>query len=87
MAPLVAAAYRGWARTWLVNDADGIARRYVPVVRMGDRMVPSLAVSGIIAALGLRESDVRFDEAGLHLGDRLVRARRRPRLPRRLDGS
>jgi len=71
MAPLVAAAY-AVGENLLVNDADGIARRYVPVVRMGDRMVPSLAVSGVIAALGLGDGDLRFDEAGLNLGDRLV---------------
>jgi len=35
-------------------------------------MVPSLAISGVIAALGLRDADIRFASDGLHLGDRLV---------------
>jgi adenylate cyclase len=71
MAPLVAAAH-GVGENLLVNDADGIARRYVPAVRMDDTMVPSLAISGVIAALGLRDADIRFASDGLHLGDRLV---------------
>ena len=56
----------------LVADADGVTRRYVPAVRIGDTMVPSLAISGVIAALGLRDADIRFASDGLHLGDRLV---------------
>ena len=71
MLPLVQAA-QAVGENLLVADADNVARRYVPAVRLGDTMVPSLAVSGLIAALGLHESDIRFDAAGLHLGDRLV---------------
>jgi adenylate cyclase len=71
MAPLAAAAF-SVGENLLVADADNVARRYVPAVRVGDTMVPSLAVSAVIAALGLREDEIRFDAAGLHLGDRLV---------------
>ena len=71
MAPLVASA-EAVGENLLVADADGVTRRYVPAVRIGDSMVPSLAISGVIAALGLRDADIRFAGDGLHLGDRLV---------------
>jgi adenylate cyclase len=71
MQPLVQAA-QAVGENLLVADADNVARRYVPAVRIGETMVPSLAVSGVISALGLHETDLRFDAAGLHLGDRLI---------------
>jgi adenylate cyclase len=71
MSALVASA-SAVGENLLVTDADGVTRRYIPAVRIGDTMVPSLAVSGVVAALGLHDSDIRFGPDGLHLGDRLV---------------
>jgi adenylate cyclase len=71
MAPLLASA-RAIGQNLAVADADGVIRRYVPAVRVGTIMVPSLAVAGSIVALGLKDSDLHLDAAGLRLGDRTV---------------
>jgi adenylate cyclase len=70
--PALVASAEAVGENLLVADADGVTRRYIPAVRIGDAMVPSLAISGVIAALGLRDADIRFAGDGLHLGDRLV---------------
>ena len=63
---------RGAGHNLLALDADGVARRCIPFVRVGDATIPALAVEGAIEALGLHMSDVRFDADGFWLGDRLV---------------
>ena len=63
---------RGAGHNLLALDADGVARRCIPFVRVGDRTIPALAVEGAIEALGLRTPDVRFEAGGFWLGDRLV---------------
>lgn len=42
---MLAAAPRAIGHTYTVLDADGLLRRHVPFVRVGDRDVPSLAVA------------------------------------------
>ncbi len=66
------------AQNFGVIDPDGVLRRYVPLVRHGERVVPSVAVAGAIAALGLRGEDVRLDPGGLRLGDRVLPLVSRP---------
>ena len=63
---------RGAGHNLLALDADGVARRCIPFVRVGDTTIPALAVEGAIAALGLRASDVRFEADGFWLGERHV---------------
>ena len=70
--PILRGASRAKAHNLLALDADGVARRYIPFVRVGDIAIPSLAVAGAIEALGLRESDLRADVDSLWLGDRHV---------------
>ena len=41
------------AHNLLALDADGVARRCIPFVRVGDTTIPALAVEGAIEALGL----------------------------------
>ena len=60
------------AHNLLALDADGVARRCIPFVRVGDMTIPALAVEGAIEALGLHASDVRFEADGFWLGDRLI---------------
>ena len=68
---------RGAGHNLLALDADGVARRCIPFVRVGDATIPALAVEGAIEALGLHMSDVRFDADGFWLADRLYRWPRR----------
>jgi adenylate cyclase len=68
--PSLAAASRAVAHQFVVLDSDGPLRRYVPVIRVGDRYIPALAVAGAAIALGLESSDVRLDDDGLWLGSR-----------------
>ena len=78
-------ASRGPTSNFMVLDADGVVRRYVPVVRVGKTFIPSLAMAGAMAALDVKPADVRLDDSGLWLGPRrlpLVTAR----IPT-LDGS
>ena len=63
---------RGAGHNLLALDADGVARRCIPFVRVGDTTIPALAVEGAIEALGLHMSDVRFEGDGFRLGDRLI---------------
>ena len=63
---------RGAGHNLLALDADGVARRCIPFVRVGDTTIPALAVEGAIEALGLHTSDVRFEGDGFRLGDRLI---------------
>ena len=66
----LATATPGPTSNFMVLDADGVVRRYVPVVRVGDTFIPSLAVAGAMAAMNVKPSDVRLDDAGLWLGSR-----------------
>jgi adenylate cyclase len=68
--PALREVSRGAGHNLLVLDADGVARRCIPFVRVGDNTIPALAVEGAIEALGLRVSDVRFDADGFWIGDR-----------------
>ena len=63
---------RGAGHNLLALDADGVARRCIPFVRVGDTTIPALAVEGAIEAVGLRASDVRFEADRFWLGDHLV---------------
>jgi adenylate cyclase len=63
---------RGAGHNLLALDADGVARRCIPFVRVGDTTIPALAVEGAIEALGLRTADVRFEADGFWLGERHV---------------
>jgi adenylate cyclase len=68
--PSLVAASRAIAHQFVVLDSDGPLRRYVPVIRVGDRYIPALAVAGAAIALDLKSSDVRLDDDGLWLGSR-----------------
>ena len=48
--PALAAVSRGIGHTMLILDPDGPVRRTAPVVRVGDRLIPSLAMAAATAA-------------------------------------
>ncbi len=58
--------------TFMPLDSDGPVRRAVPFVRKGNVLCPSLAVATAMVALKLKPSDIRLDQAGLHLGNHIV---------------
>ena len=60
------------AHNFSAGDADGVWRRYVPLVRHGEQAIPSLAVAGAVTALGLDPGDVRLEPSGLRIGDRMM---------------
>lgn len=66
------------AHNFSAGDADGIWRRYVPLVRHEDTVLPSLALAGAMTALNLSAADVRLESAGLRLGDRVMPLVTRP---------
>lgn len=68
--PGVAAAARVVAHNFAVLDADGPWRRYVPLIRYQDQVVPSLAVGTVAVALGLDGRAIRSDAGDLRIGDR-----------------
>ena len=70
--PALAKAARGIGHARFAYDADGPARRYVPFVDVGGRIVPSLPVAAMIAARGLRPEQVSASRAALTLGDTRV---------------
>ncbi len=61
-----------------VGDADGVWRRYVPLVRHEGEVIPSLALAGAMTALNLSAPDVRLEPDGLRLGSRVVPLITRP---------
>ena len=68
--PQLLTAAAGVAHNFAVLDEDGVMRRYVPFVRAGADYIPSVAVAGAVAALGLTASEVRLGPTELRLGDR-----------------
>lgn len=58
--------------TFTVLDADGPVRRVVPFVRQGNSFYPSLGIATAMVALGLKPSDIRLDDSGLHVGPVVV---------------
>jgi adenylate cyclase len=71
MPPLLTAA-ASVAHNFSILDEDGVMRRYVPFIRVGAVYIPSLAVAGATAALGLKASDVRLSANALQLGGRRI---------------
>ncbi len=70
--PALAKAARGIGHARFAYDADGPARRYVPFVDVGGRIVPSLPVAAMIAARGIRPEQVAASRAALTLGSTRV---------------
>jgi adenylate cyclase len=66
----LAAGARVVAHNFAVLDADGPWRRYVPLVRNGQQIIPSLAVGAAAVALDLGGSAIRSDGERLWIGDR-----------------
>ena len=66
--PALAKAARGIGHARFAYDPDGPARRYVPFVDVGGRIVPSLPVAAMIAARGMRPEQVSASRAALTLG-------------------
>lgn len=46
------------------TDYDGIIRQYQPIVKVGDRVIPSLALSAYLTAEGKRPSDIPLSKDG-----------------------
>lgn len=67
--PLLAAAARGIGHTLFVLDADGPMRRTPPMIRVGERAVPSLPLAAVAIARGLAAPDVGVDAGRLALGE------------------
>ncbi len=81
----LARAARMLGHTFLALDADGPARRSVPFISVGDRVIPSLAVATAMVAEGMSPADVRLDR-----GELVFRDARMPTLvsqARTTDGS
>jgi adenylate cyclase len=66
--PALARAARGIGHARFAYDSDGPARRYVPFVDVGGRIVPSLPVAAMIAARGVQPEHVSASRATLILG-------------------
>lgn len=52
---------RGIGHTLFTNDADGPVRRIAPVVQVGDRTIPSLALAATMAAGAVVTAEARVD--------------------------
>jgi adenylate cyclase len=68
--PALARAARSLGHNYFVLDPDGPVRRAVPFVRVGDEVVPSLALSALIATEGLSPDEVGATDSELTLGRR-----------------
>ncbi len=66
--PSLAASARGIGHTFAVLDDDGVMRRVVPFIRVGDRHVPSLSVATALLARGLDARAVGREADGLRVG-------------------
>ena len=60
--PALAQASRGIGHTLLILDADGPVRRLAPVVKVGERTIPSLSLAAITAAGATATPAVSVDE-------------------------
>jgi adenylate cyclase len=58
--PAIATAARAIGHSFMVLDPDGPIRRMIPFVRVGERFVPSLSVSAVIAAQALTRDAVEW---------------------------
>ena len=67
--PALAAAARGIGHTLFVLDSDGPMRRTAPMIRVGERAVPSLPLAAVAIAHGLAAPDVGVAAGRLVLGD------------------
>lgn len=67
--PALAAAARGIGHTLLILDPDGPVRRTPPLVRVGERVIPSLALATTMAARGLQAAEVGVEDQALVAGD------------------
>ncbi|MEO8680562.1 MAG: adenylate/guanylate cyclase domain-containing protein [Vicinamibacterales bacterium] len=56
--PELAAAARAVGHTLFIYDADGPLRRTWPLIRVGDRVIPSLAMAASMVVGGLQAADV-----------------------------
>lgn len=65
----IARAALGIGHSMMVADADGPIRRTIPFVRVGDRVVPSVAVVAALAARERDETAVRWDADAVVVGD------------------
>ncbi len=68
----LAKAARAVGHTLFVIDANGALRRSAPFVRVGDRVVPSLALVSSMIAQGVDASAVRAEGGVLAIGTRRV---------------
>jgi adenylate cyclase len=68
--PLSGAA-RALGHSLFVLDADGPLRHSVPLVRMGDHVVPSFALTMAMLAQNIEPGSVRLEGDSLILGDRV----------------
>ncbi len=84
--PLLSAVARSPASNLAVLDADGVARRYIPAVQVGDKVIPSLALAGAIVSLGLDGSRISQTDADTLRVDSLRLPMVEARVPT-LDGS
>jgi adenylate cyclase len=50
-------------------DADGIGRRFLPLIRQGDRYYPSISLAAALRALGPTELELNADALVLRTGD------------------
>jgi adenylate cyclase len=68
--PALARAAQSLGHNYFVLDPDGPVRRAVPFVQVGDEIVPSLALAGLIASERLTPADVGASDTDLRLGRR-----------------
>jgi adenylate cyclase len=66
------AAAAGLAHNFIALDPDGVARRFPPFIRQGDRYLPSLGVAAALAGGSFRPDEVVLEGDGIRVRDRRI---------------
>jgi len=70
--PELTGAAAALGHNFLALDDDGIARRFAPFIRQGDRYLPSLGVAAAIAAGGFKPEEIALEANVLRVRDRRI---------------
>ncbi len=70
--PALASAAAGLAHNFIALDPDGIARRFPPFIRQGDRYMPSLGVAAALAGGSFRPDEVVLEGNAIRVRDRSI---------------
>lgn len=70
--PALLSASAGVAHNFIALDRDGMARRFPPFVRQGEKYMPLLGVAAALAGGGFRPDDVNLDGEAIRIRDRAI---------------